>query len=75
MNMGMNTGAISAHLAEAEPMKMFTTAVSRMKEMNRGTAGRPRASRPFAPLTANTSPSWVQLKKATNWAAKKHSTM
>ena len=74
MNIGMNTGAISAHLAEAEPMNRFTVAVSRMKQMNSGTVGRPSDFRKSAPSTANTRPSCVQLKKATNCAAKNTST-
>ena len=74
MNIGTNTGAISAHLAEAEPMKRLMNAVSRMKSTNSGKADRPSALRDSAPLTAMIRPSCVQLKNATNCAAKNTST-
>ena len=74
MNIGTKTGAISAHLADAEPMKRLMTAVSRMKLPNSGSADRPSDLSDSAPLTAMIRPSCVQLKNATNCAAKNTST-
>ena len=45
------------------------------KPIIRGTPPSPEAFSPSAPFTATISPRFVQLKYATNWAAKKTSTM
>jgi len=47
----------------------------RTKPSIRGMPPRPEAFSPSAPFTATMSPRFVQLKYATNWAAKKTRTM
>ena len=61
----------SAHLAEAEPTKMLTTAVSSTMPTIVTCGNRFRSRRKFAPLSAMSRPMFELLKAAMNWAAKK----
>ncbi len=75
MNMGMNTGAMMAHLADALPMTRLIRADTITNDTISGTSPSPAACSPSAPFTAKISPRLVHLKNATNCAAKKQSTM
>ena len=60
--MGTITGARMAHLAEAEPMKMFTMQDTITRPMISGSPVKFMAFSPAAPLMASTSPSLDQPK-------------
>jgi hypothetical protein len=49
MNIGTNTGAMIAHLAEADPMNMLMKALMRMKAIIRGCPVKPMLPRKPAP--------------------------
>ena len=74
MNIGTNTGAMTAHLADALPMKRLMSEDSTTNASMRGTPPSPEARSVSAPLTAMMRPRFVQLKYATNCAAKNTST-
>ncbi len=62
MNMGMNTGATSAHIADALPISRLMTAVSTTKLISSKVVPGLSASSSEAPLMAEMMPSWLQAK-------------
>ncbi len=62
MNIGMNTGAMMAHLAEALPMARLISAESITKAIISGMSPSPEASSNAAPFTAKIRPRLVQRK-------------
>ena len=52
INIGTNTGAKIAHLAEADPMKMLMNATTKMNKMTNGIPCNPIAFNISAPLFA-----------------------
>ncbi len=75
MNIGTKTGAKKAYLAEAEPMKRFAIITSTMNAVMSSQGGSSAEARNSPPAMASMVPRLDSLKKATNWAAKKASTM
>lgn len=62
MKIGTKTVAITAHFAEALPIKRLTDEVSRTKASMSAVPSRPDARNISAPSTATISPSLVPLK-------------
>jgi hypothetical protein len=56
MNIGINTGAKIAHLADALPIKRFKNADKRMKQIINGKPVKPTLFKNSAPLIARIKP-------------------
>lgn len=66
-------GVIIAHLTEALPINKFRNAKIIINFMRKGIGSNPEYFRNIAPSTATICPDFVQLKKTTNYSAKKTS--
>jgi hypothetical protein len=74
-NIGTNTGAITAHLADALPMNRSVVAENTTNATSMGVVPTPVAFSASAPSTAVTSPRFDHWNHATNCAMANASTM
>ncbi len=69
INIGTKIGPSNAHLADAEPISRFTTAVNPMIPRIVTPPGNPKCSNPRAPFTAINAPKFESRNAAVNCAA------
>ena len=75
ISIGTNTGAISPHFAEAEPMNRLTSPTMRMTPHTVSGPGIAKARSKSAPLMDSNTPKLDSPKSQMNWAQKNANTM